>query len=284
MLVPGILVVLIFAYVPMFGSVVAFQDYTPLAGFEHSAWVGWENFQFIFGLPNIWQIIYNTVFISGMKIVASLVIPLVVAFLMNEVPKPWIQKSVQTAIYLPYFMSWVILGGIFIDILSPQGAVNEFLGLFGIKPIYFLGNNHWFPYVLVATDTWKNLGFNTLIYLAAMTSIDPTIYEAAIVDGAGRWRRAWHVTLPGIRPIIILVGTLSLGFILDAGFEQVFVMYSPQVYQSGDIIDTFVYRLGLVHAQFGPATAVGLFKSAVSFVLVSASYYVAYKAADYRIF
>lgn len=236
-------------------------------------------------LPNTWEVVWNTIFIATMKIVAGLVAPIVTALLLNEVGKTLFKRGIQTAIYLPHFLSWVIIGGILIDILSPStGIVNSFLGIFGVDPIYFLGSNSWFPYVMVISDTWKEFGFATIVYLAALTSIDPALYEAAAVDGAGRLRQTWHVTLPGILPIIILLGTLSLGSILNAGFEQIFILYSPQVYESGDIIDTLVYRMGLVQFQYGPAAAIGMLKSLVSFVLISLAYFLAYRLAKYRIF
>jgi len=201
------------------------------------------------------------------------------------VRKEFMKRTIQTLVYLPHFLSWIIMGGILIDILSPtSGIVNQFLHWFGIKPIYFLGDNNWFRYVLVASDTWKEFGFNTIVYLAALTGINPSLYEAAIVDGAGRWKQTLYVTIPGMAPIMILLLTLSLGNVLNAGFDQVFNLYSPQVYETGDIIDTFVYRIGLVDAQYGVATAVGLFKSFVSMIFISLSYYIAYRFANYRIF
>ena len=191
----------------------------------------------------------------------------------------------QTLIYLPYFLSWVILSGVLLDILSPsQGIVNQLLQGIGIKPIFFLGDNRWFPFTLVISNEWKEFGFSTIVYIAAILGINPSLYEAAVVDGASRWRQTWHITLPGMAPIIVLMATLSVGNILNAGFEQVFNLYSPIVYQSGDIIDTFVYRIGMVDAQYGVATAVGLFKSVISFILISLSYVLAYRFANYRIF
>ena len=285
MLVPAIVLVLIYEYGPMFGIVMAFQDYVPAFGFFGSPWVGLDNFKFVLSLPNTPEVVWNTIFIAGMKIVAGLVAPIVTALLLNEVRRDVFRRSVQTAIYLPHFLSWVILGGILIDLLSPtNGIVNDVLGLFGIDPIFFLGDNSWFPYTLVISDTWKEFGFATIVYLAAITTIDPTLYEVASVDGAGRIRRAWHITLPGMMPVVVLMATLSLGNILNAGFEQVLVLYSPQVYENGDIIDTFVYRMGLIDFQYSPAAAVGLFKSVVALVLLSTSYYLAYRFARYRIF
>jgi putative aldouronate transport system permease protein len=196
-----------------------------------------------------------------------------------------LKRGIQTAIYLPHFLSWVILGGVFIDILSPSGGlVNNILQLFRLKPIFFLGDNKWFPFTMVTTETWKEFGYGTIIYLAAITGIDPSLYEAARMDGANRWKQMLHVTLPGMKMVIVLLMVLSLGNLLNAGFDQIFNMYSPPVYQSGDIIDTFVYRIGILDAQFGVATAVGLFKSLVSLTFISVSYYFAYRFADYRIF
>lgn len=285
MLIPGIILALVYHYGPMFGIVIAFQDFIPAKGFLGSEWVGLDNFRYIFSLPETRQVVINTLFISVMKIVALLIVPVTIALLLNELKKELFKRGVQTLIYLPHFMSWVILGGILIDILSPStGIINRALELFGGQPVYFLGNNDWFPYTLAISNTWKEFGFDTIVYLAALTAIDPTLYEAAVVDGAGRLRQTWHVTLPGIRPIMILLATLAMGRLLNAGFEQILVLYSPQVYPSGDIIDTFVYRMGLINAQYSIAAAFGLFKSVVSLVLISFTYFLAYRYAGYRIF
>ncbi|MFD0713571.1 ABC transporter permease [Paenibacillus sp. GCM10027626] len=284
MVLPGLVLVLIYSYGPMLGIVIAFQKFMPALGFFKSEWAGLGNFEYVASLPDVPHVIWNTVYIASMKIAAGLFVPITVALLLNEVAKHWIKRGVQTLIYLPHFLSWIILGGILIDILSLKGIVNQFLGLFGIDAIYFLGDNAWFPYVLVISDIWKEFGFGTIIYLAALTSINPALYEAAIMDGANRWRQTWHITLPGMLPIVILMMTLSLGNVLNAGFDQVFNLYSAQVYESGDIIDTFVYRIGMIDYQYGVATAVGLFKSLVSLLFISVSYLLAYRLANYRIF
>lgn len=285
MILPGLILILIYSYGPMFGFIIAFEKFVPARGIFGSKWVGLDNFRYLLEMPESRRIVINTVYIALMKIVAGLVAPIMTALLLNEVRKEVFKRSVQTVIYLPHFLSWIILGGILIDILSPTtGIVNEVLGWVGISPIYFLGDNNWFRFTLVITDTWKEFGFSTIVYLAALTSISPTLYEAAVVDGAGRWKQTLHVTLPGMAPIIILLMTLSLGNVLNAGFDQVFNLYSPQVYETGEIIDTFVYRIGLVDAQFGLATAVGVFKSVVSLIFISISYYLAYRLANYRIF
>lgn len=285
MLLPAVILTIVFKYWPMAGVVIAFQDFTPVRGVFDSPWVGLENFRFAFQLPGTEQAIRNTLVIAIGKIVLGLVAPLGVALMLNELIRTGLKRTIQTAVYLPHFLSWVILGGIMIEILSPSaGIVNEMLGWLGIGPIYFLGDNDWFPSTLIVSHVWKEFGFNTVIYMAALTAIDPALYEAAQVDGANRIRQTISITLPGIRPIIILLATLSLGSVLDAGFEQVLVLYSPQVYSSGDIIDTLVYRMGLVEAQYSVATAIGLCKSLVSLALIATAYWMAYRFAQYRIF
>ncbi|OAS17865.1 ABC transporter permease [Paenibacillus oryzisoli] len=285
MLIPGLAAIIIFSYYPMAGAAIAFQKYIPTKGLFHSKWIGLDNFRYVMELPDFYQVLWNTVYIAIMKIIAGLIIPIVVALLLNEVRKEAMKRFMQTLIYLPHFLSWVILSGILIDVLSPKtGIVNAGLQSLGIEPIFFLGDNRWFPFTLVISNEWKEFGFSTIVYLAAILGINPALYEAARVDGAGRWKQTLHITLPGMAPIIVLLATLSIGNVLNAGFDQVFNLYSPIVYQSGDIIDTFVYRIGMVDAQYGVATAVGLFKSLVSLILISTSYFLAYRFANYRIF
>ena len=285
MLLPGVILTLIFSYVPIAGIVIAFQKFQPAKGIFNSEWVGFDNFEYMLNLPNFTSVLWNTVFIAVLKIIAGLIVPIIVALLLNEVANAFFKRTVQTIIYFPHFLSWVILGGIVVDILSPSsGMINQFLGYFGIDPIFFLGNEDWFPYTLVISDTWKNFGYGTIVYLAALTGINQQLYEAAVVDGANRWQQTWHVTLPGMMPIITLMTVLSLGDVLNAGFEQVFNLYSPMVYSTGDIIDTFVYRIGLLEAQYGVATAVGLFKSVIALVLIVWSNKLANKYAGYRVF
>jgi putative aldouronate transport system permease protein len=207
--------------------------------------------------------------------------------LLNEIKIARLQRTIQTAIYLPHFISWVILAGILMDMLSPStGVINLIIKTFGGEPVNFLADKKAFPMVLILSDTWKEFGFGTIVYLAALTSIDPFLYEAASIDGASRFRRIWHITLPSLLPTIILMSTLRLGTIMNAGFDQVVNLYSPLVYKTGDVIDTFVYRLGMESKvpQYELATTIGLFKSVISFGLVSASYIIAKKVANYRIF
>ncbi|WP_426454990.1 ABC transporter permease [Paenibacillus sp. S-38] len=286
MLLPGLLFIVIFSYIPMAGIMIAFQKFIPAKGlFGNQKWIGWDNFEYVSSLPNFGQVLWNTLFIASLKLILGLIVPIVFAVLLNELKNEFVKRSVQTTIYLPYFLSWVVLGGILIDILSPSGGImNSFLKAIGLPEVFFLGDNHWFPGTLIVSDVWKNFGYGTIVYLAAITNIDPGLYEAATIDGANRWHKIWHITLPGMRMVIVLLSVLSLGQLLNAGFDQVFNLYSPQVYESGDILDTFVYRIGLLDAQYGVATAVGFFKSVVSLILISTSYFFAYKFAKYRIF
>ncbi len=286
MLVPGLLLIAIFNYTPMAGLIIAFQRFIPSKGmFGDQEWIGFENFAYVFSLPGFGQAMKNTVVIAFWKIVLGLIVPIIFALLLNEVHKNGFKRAIQTIVYLPYFLSWVVLGGIFLDLLSPSsGIVNQLIKAMGGDGIFFLGDNRYFQPTLIVTDIWKNFGYGAIVYLAAILGIDTDLYEAAQIDGANRWQQTWHVTLPGMRMIIVLMLVLSLGNVLNAGFDQVFNLYSKAVYESGDILDTFVYRLGLIDAQYGPATAVGLFKSVISTIFISVSYFLAYRFADYRIF
>ena len=204
--------------------------------------------------------------------------------MLNEVRRTGYRRVIQTVVYMPYFLSWVILGSIFTSMLSNDGMINNLIVAMGGQPIFFLGDNGWFRFILILTDVWKGVGFGTVVYLAAITAIDPTLYEAAVMDGAGRIRQTWHVTIPGMMPIIVLMAMLNLGNLMNAGFDQIFNMYNTLVMDSSDIIDTLVYRLGMVSAKFSLATAVGLLKSVITMILMSVSYFLAYKFADYRVF
>ena len=286
MLIAPLVVIFIFSYVPMAGIIIAFQRFIPARGlFGDQRWVGFDNFTYVFQLPSVVRALKNTIVIAFLKIVFGQLTPIAFALLVNELLNLKLKKAIQTSIYLPHFLSWVILAGVLIDLLSPRyGLLNQILGGFGIEPVFFLGDNDWFQFTMVVTHVWKEFGFGTIIYLAAITTIDPQQYEAAHIDGASRWRQIWHITLPGMTMIIVLIAVLNLGDVLNAGFEQIFNLYSPQTYESGDILDTLIYRLGLLEAQFGPSTAIGLFKSAVSLIFISVSYFLAYRIADYRVF
>ena len=284
MLLPGVILTFLFKYVPMAGLSIAFQDYSPINGLFNQTWCGWDNFIYIFSLPTFPRVIYNTIFIALLKIIAGIIVPVTFALLLSELRSRHYKRTLQTMVYLPYFISWVALAGIFLDVLSMDGMLNRMLKTMGFNSIYFLGDEKIFPYTMVATDVWKTFGWNMIVYLAAITGVDASLYEAAYLDGAGRFRQIISITLPTIMPIVMLMTVLSIGNILRAGFDQIFNLYSPLVYSTGDIIDTFVYRLGILGAQFGPATAVGLFQSVVSFILIMSGYWVADRFAGYRVF
>jgi putative aldouronate transport system permease protein len=284
MLLLPVIFTLIYRYVPMAGIVLAFKTYRARLGIFGSPWIGLENFRILFGMPGFTDSIRNTVVISIAKILMRIAVPVVFSLMLNEVNKMGTKKVVQTIVYMPHFISWVLMAGIIIKILAQYGIVNKFLGTFGIEPIMFLADKEKFPLIVVLTDIWKEFGYSSIVYLAAITGIDPNLYEAAEIDGAGRWRQTLHVTLPGMTPTVILMSALALGGVLDAGFDQIFNLYSPVVYKTGDILDTFIYRMAFQNAQFAISTAAGLFKSAIGCILIITSYRLAFKFSGYRIF
>ncbi|MCL6456676.1 MAG: ABC transporter permease subunit [Gorillibacterium sp.] len=283
MLLPAVLVALIFKYAPMPGIVIAFQDFKPWLGMNRSPWVGLENFQFIFMMHDSKQVIWNTLLISGLKIVFGLIFPVIFALLLNEIRLIGLKRSIQTLVYLPHFMSWVILGGILLDLLSLEGMLNRLLSALSIDPIMFLGEGNWFRFTVILSDLWKEFGFGAIVFLAALSGINPSLYEAAEIDGAGRMKQTLHITLPSLLPIIVVVFTLSLGNVLNANFDQIYNLINSLVLEQGDIIDTYVYR-AFQSGQYSLATAVGLFKSVIGFILIGGGYYAAHKWANYRIF
>lgn len=284
MVLPGFVWLFLFSIVPMVGIVMAFQDYNPGLGYWHSEWIGLENFRYLFSMSDAWQVMANTVMIAVAKMILNLIVPLTFAILLNELTNVRYKKIVQTIVYLPHFLSWVILASIIINIFGYNGVINAVGGVFGAKPRVWMQDASIFRQLVIGTDVWKEFGYNAVIFLAALTGINPNLYEAAAIDGAGRWKSIWHITLPGLIPTIVLLGVLGLGSVLNAGFDQVFNLYNKLVYSTGDILDTWVYRMGLVDLQFSLATTAGLLKSVVSFVLIVVSYVTAYKVADYRVF
>ena len=285
MLLPGVILTIMFSYYPMLGVILAFQNFNPRLGIWGSPIVGMRHFEFMFRMPEFRQVIFNTVFISLMKIVGTLVVSVFFALLLDLVRHNKFKRTVQTIIYFPFFLSWVILGGILTDILSPSdGLVGMAMRAVGLEPIFFLGSPTLFPYVLAVSDIWKNFGFGTIVYLAAIASIDTAQYEAAYMDGANRFQQVIRVTLPNMMPIIVLMATLSLGNVLNAGFDQVLVLSNDIVRETGDILDTLVFRVGLINLRYELGTAVGLFRSVVSLVFISTGYYLAKRFANYTVF
>nr|WP_242698197.1 ABC transporter permease subunit [Bacillus sp. SD088] len=275
-MVPGIIYFILFKYLPMWGVIIAFQDYSVFGGLLESTWVGLQHFNHMFQDREFYQVLWNTFIISFYKLLWGFPGPIVLAILLNEIRNMGYKRAIQTLAYLPHFLSWVIVGGILINILSPStGIVNEVIKFLGMNPILFLADTSWFRSVLVASDIWKEIGWGAIIYLAALAGVDPQLYEAATVDGANKWKQLWYVTIPALLPTIAILFVLRLGNVLDVGFEQIFVLYNPVVYEVADVIETYVYRAGIEQAQFSYTTAVGLFKSVIALVLV----YLANKAA-----
>lgn len=268
-MLPGLAYFIIFKYVPMGGIIVAFQDFSAFAGIRGSEWVGLAHFKNMFTDSEFYTVFKNTLLISLYKLIWGFPGPIILALMLNEVRHMLYKRGVQTLVYLPHFLSWVIIGGILVNVLSPAtGIVNQFLGMLGFEPVFFLGSQEWFRTVLVVSDIWKEAGWGAIIYLAALASIDPQIYEAAVVDGASKWKQLIHVTLPSLTGTIVILFVLRLGSVLDVGFEQIFVLYNPLVYNVADVIETYVYRTGITQGQFSFTTAVGLFKSVISLILV----------------
>ena len=284
MLLPALVLIVIYSYLPMAGLVMAFQDFRPVLSFNNSPFVGFDNFRFVLQLPTFRRAFTNTAIIAFWRVVAGLGVPLLLALLLNEVTKRWFSRIVQTTIFLPFFLSWAVLGGVVREVFSLAGPVNQIIELAGGTPIMFLGSNDWFRAILVTTHTWQSMGINLIIFLAAITNIDPGLYEASELDGCNKLKQVWHITIPGMLPIIILLSTLSIGHLLNAGFEQVLILYSPIVFETGDILDTLIYRMGLGQQLFSPAAAIGLFRGVLSLVLVGIAYWSAYRFSDYRIF
>ncbi|MEZ3463160.1 MAG: ABC transporter permease subunit [Lachnospiraceae bacterium] len=268
MLLPGMIMLFLFVFVPLFGSLMAFQNYVPAKGIFGSKWVGLDNFQFIFSLPDSRQVFVNTLVIAFAKLIFNIIVPVSFAILLNEITVGICKKFFQTVVYLPHFLSWVVLATVVTNMFSLSGPFNALVTAFGGEPVQFLADNNWFRQVIVATDVWKEFGYNSVVYLAALTGIDLGLYEAASIDGANRFEQTLHITLPSLMPTIILMTALNLGNILNAGFDQIFNLYNPIVYETGDIIDTYVYRIGMVERQYSIGTAVGLFKSVISFLLI----------------
>lgn len=270
LLLPGILLLLVFHYLPMFGVVIAFQNFIPFKGIAGSDWVGLKNFVYFLNDSNFWRVMRNTLEINLMQIIFGFPVPIIFALLLNELWSAKFQKIIQTISYLPHFISWVIAAGIFTSILSPSsGIVNLFIkNILGMEPIHFLAIASFFRPIIIISAVWKGFGMNAVYYLAALSSIDVQLYEASRIDGAGKLRQTWHITLPGLKNITIVLLVLQVGSLVSIGFEQIFLMYNPLVYEVGDVISTYTYRLGIEQTRFSLTSAIGLSQSIVNFILV----------------
>lgn len=284
MMTPGMIFLLIFSYIPMVGIIMAFQDYIPAKGILDSRFVGFKHFKYMLQLPDIAQVVTNTLVIAIGKILIGTFMAIAFSILLNEVRIKFFKKSIQTIVYLPHFLSWVVLASVVVNLFNLDGSFNHILSSIGLEKINFLGSNTWFQPMIIGTDVWKEFGYNSVVYLAAITSIDPGLHEAAAMDGASWWKRVWSVTIPGMLPIILLMAAMSLTCILSAGFDQIYNLYTPIVYESGDILDTYVYRSGLLGRQYSFATAVGLCKSVIGMLLMLGANGLAKKYTDRKIF
>ena len=286
MLIPGIVIIFIFHYIPLGGLVIAFQRFIPAKGlFGNQKWVGLQNFEYIFSMPNTMNVLTNTVVIAGAKIVLNLIIPITVALMLNELQSSKLKRTVQTVIYFPHFLSWIIFGSIIMDLLSPQNViVNKLLGALGTDPIFFLGDNRYFRQTIIWTDIWKNFGYGTVVYMASITSIDPTLYEAGRVDGASRWQMLWRITLPCLAPTICIMLILQCGRLMSLGYEKIYLMQNDLNIAASEVISTYVYKSGLINAEYSFSTAVGLFNSVINCILLFTVNFITGKLSDTRIF
>lgn len=286
MLLPSIVIGTIFMIVPLFGLIMAFQKYNPALGVFRSQFVDIFQFKILFNRASFPQIMFNTVWIALNKIFFVTVSSIILSLLLNEVTKLAFKRAVQTIVFLPYFLSWALIGSLFIDLFASNGPINYVLMELKLtdEPIFFLASNKYFRTIIVGTEVWKMMGYQAVVFLAAITNIDPSLYEAADVDGANKWQMCRFITLPGISSMITLISILNLGNIMNAGFEQIFIMYSPSVYDTADILDTVAYREGITNFNYSLGTAVGLFKSVISCILFVISYRLAFKLKNYRLF
>ncbi|WP_312876188.1 ABC transporter permease [Paenibacillus alginolyticus] len=269
MILPGLLFFVIFKYIPLAGSIIAFQNYTPFKGMLGSDFVGFEHFVTLFSYPEFYRVLRNTLLISLYQLIFGFPAPLILALLLNEIRKVAVKRIMQTVLYVPHFLSWVILGGMMMSLLSPDsGLVNHILNSFGLKSVFFMQQPQYFRSIVVVSGIWKEVGWGTIIYLAALTGINPELYEAAEVDGAGKLRQVFSVTIPALLPTIMVLLLLKIGHILDLGFEQIYILLNPLVRETGDILDTYIYDVGLLSGQYSYTTAIGLFKSIVGLVLI----------------
>lgn len=285
MMVPAFLLLFVFRYLPLYGIQIAFKEFYPLKGIHGSEWVGLEHFIALFKGRYFLPVLRNTLLISTYKIVFGFPAPIILCLFLNEVRHIHFKKTVQTISYLPHFISWVVLAGMTIEFLSPsRGPINILLKSMGLDPVFFVADEQWFRSVLVISSIWKQIGWSSIVYLAAITNIDPSLYEVADIDGAGRLRKIWNVTLPGIAPVVTIMFIFAIGKIITDDFDQIYNLLNINVYSVGDVISTYTYREGLCNMNFSYSTAVGLFKNVISFSLVMLTNYLARRTGDHALF
>ncbi|MDR2094477.1 MAG: ABC transporter permease subunit [Treponema sp.] len=285
LLLPGIVYYILFKYVPMYGVIIAFKDFSFSKGILGSRWIGLENFKYLFDLNDFYKIFFNSIYLSFLRLFWGFPIPIVLALMLNEMRSLGYKKVIQTIVYLPHFISWVVIGGIIISFLSPTwGIVNYIIKALGREPVFFMAKDEYFRSIIVISDIWKGAGWGTIIYLAAITGINPELYEAAIVDGANKFQRLWYITLPCIRTTIVLCLILRMGGIMSNGFEQIFVLQNSQNMGVSEVFETWVYRLGLLSGRFSFATTVGLFTSLVGMIFLITADQIAKRLGEEGIF
>ncbi|AEE96955.1 ABC transporter permease [Mahella australiensis] len=280
MFLPVIICLILFNYLPMWGVILAFKDYVPWQGFWGSKWVGWNNFKFILASPDFPRLIRNTLLINIYKIIWGFPAPIILALLLNEVKNKYFKNTIQTISYLPYFISWIVVSGIMYNLLNTNfGVINNMLQSMGMEPVQWYGRADLWRSILVITNIWKSIGYSSIIYLAAISGIDPTLYEAAIVDGATRWQQTWHVTIPGIMPTVSILFILGIGGLMYGDFGQIYALvgYNSALYETTDVLDFYIYRVGMQGGRFSIGTALGLFQSIVGFIMVVTTNYLAKK-------
>ncbi|MFC3343506.1 ABC transporter permease [Paenibacillus abyssi] len=273
MLIPGILFFLVYRYIPIGGLVIAFQDYKIHRGIMNSDWAGLRHFKYLFASNDFYTITKNTLILSGLDLLIVFPAAIVLSLMLNEVRAMAFKRTIQSVIYMPHFLSWVIVGGMVTAFLSMGGPLNQFLGMFGREPTIFMQESSYFRSIVISSSIWKEVGWSTIIYLAAMSGVNPALYEAARMDGAGRMRMMWNITIPSILPTIMILFLLRIGHLLDLSFEQIFVLYNPAVYDVADVIDTYIYRTGIMQGFYSYTAAIGMFKSVVGFVLLVGANY-----------
>jgi putative aldouronate transport system permease protein len=272
MALPGLILLVIFRYLPMYGITVAFKDFNVIKGIIGSPWIGFENYERLMSSSEFKRAFVNTLSISVLRMVFGMPLPIILALSLNEVRNMLYKRSIQTIVYIPHFISWVVVAGIFMDLLSPStGLINRLIEILGGKPIFFMTNLKWIRTVVVGSEIWKESGWGAIIYLAAITGVDPELYQAASIDGAGRWRQTIHVTLPAIKGTFIVLLIMRLGGLMGANFEQIYMMYNPTVYAKIDVIDTYVFRTTFDTLDFGYTTAAGLFSQVIGCILLLSS-------------
>jgi putative aldouronate transport system permease protein len=286
LLLPAVIYYIVFKYVPMYGIIIAFKDFSFSRGILGSAWIGFENFRYLFGLNDFYRVFFNSIYLSFLRLLWGFPIPIILALMLNEMRSLRYKKILQTVVYLPHFISWIVIGGIMISFLSPSwGVVNYIIRAFGGEPIFFMAKGgQYFRGIIVVSDIWKGAGWGTIIYLAAITGISPELYEAAIVDGANKFQRLWYITLPCIRTTIVLCLILRMGGIMSNGFEQIFVLQNSQNLGVSEVFETWVYRLGLLGGRFSFATTVGFFTSIVAMIFLISANLLAKKLGEEGIF